>query len=243
MIRDDRGFRRGESEAMRKDLYVALAGNIGAGKTTAARLIAEAFGLRQFEEPAVANRFIGQYYRDMSRWSFTVQMEFLLKRIDHVEEIAQMGAPCVQDRTLIEDPEIFAKYLHGLGHMSDDELELYFDYFKRFNSTLRQPDKIILLHTPDVTVLLRRIALRGRIEERAITQGFLKGLNGYYESFAEVARAKYGLDVLTVDVTRLDFRRGEAKRRFLDEIGAFLGDERRPAGGHTAGGQLSLVTG
>ncbi len=203
-------------------LFIALAGNIGAGKSTAAKIIARHFGCELFHEPVVENRFLRHYYRDMTRWSFTLQMEFLLRRIEHHTQIGKMRGSCVQDRTLIEDPEVFAKYLHGLGHMTDPELDLYFDYFQRFNHNLRQPDRVILLHTPDTQVLLRRIAQRGREEESGITTDFLRGLNGYYETFAQVARRKYDMDILEIDVTDRDFRQGKERRRFLEEVHAFL---------------------
>lgn len=203
-------------------LFIALAGNIGAGKSTAARIIARHFGCEPFHEPVMENRFLRQYYQDMTRWSFTLQMEFLLRRAEHHSQIDRHPGSCVQDRTLIEDPEIFAKYLHGLGHMTDSELDLYFDYFQRVNRTLRQPDRVIILHTPDTQVLLRRIAERGREEERGITNDFLRGLNGYYETFAQVARRKYNLDILEIDVTERDFRQGKEQRRFLEEVHEFL---------------------
>lgn len=212
---------------MRHKTFIALAGNIGTGKTTAAELIAEHFGYELLCEPVVDNRFLRTYYQDMRRWSFTLQMEFLLKRIEHHAHIERAPQPCVQDRSLIEDPEVFAKYLHGLGNMTDDELALYYDYFQRMNATARQPDKLLLLHTSDVNVLLRRIAQRGREEERGITTAFLKGLNNYYEGFAEVARRKYTLDVRTIDVTTLDIRRGEGRARFLSEVEGFVQERAR----------------
>lgn len=207
---------------MSTNLFVALAGNIGAGKSTASKIIARHFGFEVFHEPVVENRFLKQYYADMKRWSFTLQMEFLLKRIEHHGHIDRVPEGCVQDRTLIEDPEVFAKYLHGLGHMTDAELDLYFDYFRRFNENIRQPDKVILLHTPNVNVLLRRIAQRGREEESGITTEFLRGLNAYYETFEQVARTKYEMDILCIDVTERDFRRGEERVAFLEEIQEFL---------------------
>lgn len=216
--------------------FIALAGNIGAGKSTAAKIIARHFGCELFHEPVVDNRFLKHYYRDMTRWSFTLQMEFLLRRIEHHTQIDRMRGSCVQDRTLIEDPEVFAKYLHGLGHMTDSELDLYFDYFKRFNTAVGQPDKVILLHTPDINVLLRRIDERGREEERGMTAEFLRGLNAYYDTFAQVARRKYGLDVLEIDVTARDFRQGPELEAFLEEVSAFL-----KSGGITSA-ELPLVS-
>lgn len=202
--------------------FVALAGNIGAGKSTAAKIIARHFGFEVFHEPVVENRFLKLYYGDMRRWSFTLQMEFLLKRVEHHGHIERLPTGCVQDRTLIEDPEVFAKYLHGLGNMTDAELDLYFDYFRRFNANLRQPDKVILLHTPNANVLLRRIAERGREEERGIGYEFLRGLNAYYDTFEQVARRKYDLDVLAIDVTDTDFRTGEGRVQFLEQVRDFL---------------------
>lgn len=203
-------------------LFISLAGNIGAGKSTAARILANQFGFELFHEPVLENRFLKHYYEDMERWSFTLQMEFLLKRVEHHLQIQRKRVSCIQDRTLMEDPEVFAKYLHGLGHMTDQELDLYFDYFQRFQERIDQPDKVILLHTPDVNVLMRRIADRGRQEESTITREFLKGLNGYYDSFAQVARTKYDIDVYSVDVTNRDFREGEEKERFVHEIREFI---------------------
>ncbi len=207
---------------MSKKLFVGLAGNIGTGKSTASKIIARHFGFEVFHEPVVENRFLKQYYADMRRWSFTLQMEFLLKRIEHHGRIERLQSGCVQDRTLIEDPEVFAKYLHGLGHMTDAELDLYFDYFRRFNENLRQPDKVILLYTPNVNVLLRRIAERGREEERGIGSEFLRGLNAYYDTFEQVARRKYDLDVLAIDVSEMDFRDGPGRVQFLEAIQEFL---------------------
>src|SRR3990172_4926104 len=120
--------------------FVAMAGNIGAGKTTAAKLLSQHFGFELFDEPVIDNRFLASYYGDMQRWSFTLQLEFLLKRVEHHELIDTVPKSCVQDRTLYEDPEIFAKYLHGLGKMDDRELDLYFEYFHRLNRDLLHPD-------------------------------------------------------------------------------------------------------
>jgi deoxyadenosine/deoxycytidine kinase len=205
-----------------RKLFIALAGNIGAGKTTAAKLLSQRFGYELFDEPVIDNRFLKDYYADMKRWSFTLQLEFLIKRITHHELIRTVPKSCVQDRTLLEDPEIFAKYLHGLGHMDDRELELYFDYFKRLNRDVHQPDKVIHLDVPDVRVLLARIQTRGRVEERGISGEFLRGLNAYYSTFPQVLRNKYKIDVLNVDVTALDVRTEEGRAEFLARAEKFL---------------------
>lgn len=199
-----------------------MAGNIGAGKTTAAKMISQKFGFELFDEPVIDNRFLKHYYSDMRRWSFTLQLEFLIKRVEHHELIRRVSKSCIQDRTLHEDPEIFAKYLHGLGNMTDAELDLYFDYFKRLSKNIAHPDKVICFDVPKVDVLMRRIRSRGRDEERGIQSTFLRGLNGYYGTFPMVLSNKYGIHTLTIDVTTTDIRDGKGREDFLDQVSSFL---------------------
>lgn len=206
----------------RKKLFVAMAGNIGAGKTTAAKMVSQKFGFELFDEPVIDNRFLKDYYRDMKRWSFTLQLEFLARRVEHHELIHKVPKSCIQDRTLYEDPEIFAKYLHGLGNMTDQELDLYFEYFQRLTRSIAQPEKVICFDVPDVDVLLSRIHTRAREEERGIAAAFLRGLNGYYATFPMVLSGKYGIDVLTLDVTATDIRRGRGREQFFDRVSDFL---------------------
>lgn len=205
-----------------KKRFVAMAGNIGAGKTTAAKMISQKFGYELFDEPVIDNRFLKDYYGNMKRWSFTLQLEFLIRRIEHHELIHTVPKSCIQDRTLYEDPEIFAKYLHGLGNMTDSELELYFEYFQRLSKTISHPDKVICFDVPKVEVLINRIRKRGREEEKGIGSAFLRGLNGYYATFPMVLQGKYGIDVLTFDVTNLDIRSGRGAEEFMDRVTDFL---------------------
>jgi len=184
--------------------FLALAGPIGCGKTTIAKLLSRRFDFELFDEPVIDNRFLANYYGDMRRWSFTLQLEFLIKRTAHHELIETVPKSCIQDRTLLEDPEIFAKYLHGLGHMSDDELQLYLEYFERLNRHVRQPDKVIYLQCHDVETLMHRIKTRGRREEGGISAEFLAGLNGFYMAFPAVLKSKYGVETMTFDVTHFD---------------------------------------
>jgi deoxyadenosine/deoxycytidine kinase len=213
--------RRRPGKAPRK-LFLAMAGNIGAGKTTAAKMLSQYFGFELFDEPVIDNRFLKNYYQDMKRWSFTLQLEFLIKRVEHHELIHKVAKSCIQDRTLYEDPEIFAKYLHGLGNMTDQELDLYFDYFKRLTHNVAQPEKVICFDVPKVDVLLARIKKRGREEEKGIQASFLRGLSGYYATFPMVLAGKYKIDVLTFDVSNLDIRVGPGREKFLDEVSSFL---------------------
>ena len=202
--------------------FVAMAGNIGSGKTTAAKLISQHFGYELFDEPVIDNRFLKPYYSDMKRWSFTLQLEFLIKRIAHHELIDTVPKSCIQDRTLMEDPEIFAKYLHGLGYISDDELELYFEYFERLNRHIRQPNKVICFECHDEDVLLSRIRKRGRKEEQGIGEDFLKGLNGYYQALPSSLRAKHKIDVMVVDVTEFNIHDPSQADWFIAECDRFF---------------------
>ena len=207
---------------MKKKVFVAMAGNIGAGKTTAAKLLSQSFGFELFDEPVVDNRFLADYYKDMKRWSFTLQLEFLIKRVQHHELIHQVAKSCIQDRTLYEDPEVFAKYLHGLGNLTNNELDLYHEYFDRLSKNLHKPDKVICFVVPGTGTLLERIKMRGRAEEKDIAHSFLEGLNGYYTAFPSILQAKYSVDVWKLDVSALDIRNGEGRQRFLDEAKTFF---------------------
>ncbi len=207
---------------MEKKIFITMAGNIGCGKTTAAKLLSHHFGLELFDEPVIDNRFLRDYYADMKRWSLTLQMEFLIRRVEHHELIKTVPKSCIQDRSLYEDPEVFAKYLHGLGNMTDDELKLYLEYFERLNKDLIRPDLIIHLQVDDVKILLDRIRTRGRKEEQGITAEFLQGLGGYYISFPQVCQQKYGIAVINYNVTAKDIRSPAGKEEFLSTIEAAL---------------------
>jgi deoxyadenosine/deoxycytidine kinase len=206
----------------KKELFVAMAGNIGAGKTTAAKLISQHLGFELFDEPVIDNRFLRDYYADMRRWSFTLQLEFLIRRVEHHELIRTVPKSCVQDRTLYEDPEVFAKYLHGLGFMDDRELDLYFEYFSRLNREILHPDLILILTVDRVELLLERIRRRGRLEERHIDAAFLGGLNAYYSTFPQVCEKKYGIPIHVISVEQLDIRSPKGQRIFLQEVEAAL---------------------
>lgn len=207
---------------MEKKVFITMAGNIGCGKTTAAKLLSHHFGFELFDEPVIDNRFLRDYYADMKRWSLTLQLEFLIRRVEHHELIKTVPKSCIQDRSLYEDPEVFAKYLHGLGNMTNDELKLYLEYFERLNKDLIRPDLIIYLEVDDVSILLDRIRTRGRKEEQGITADFLKGLGGYYISFPQVCQQKYGIAVITYNVTAKDIRSPAGKEEFLSIIASAL---------------------
>lgn len=154
----------------------------------------------------------------MHRWSFTLQLEFLIRRVEHHELIRTVPKSCIQDRTLYEDPEIFAKYLHGLGFMDNRELDLYFEYFNRLNRDVQHPDLILILTVDRVATLLQRIRKRGRKEEAGIDAAFLTGLNAYYSTFPQVCEKKYGIPMHQINVEKLDIRSREGKKAFYGEV-------------------------
>lgn len=209
-------------QAPSKKLFLAMAGNIGSGKTTIAKIISQVFGFELFDEPVIDNRFLDSYYDDMKRWSFTLQLEFLIKRVKHHELIAQINKSCIQDRTLYEDPEVFAKYLHGLGLMTSCELDLYYDYFARLSKSIHMPDKVICVKVDNVDILLKRIRERGRASEITLAREFLEGLNGYYLALPQIFAKKYQTQVLTLDVSDKDIRTGPGREWLLDHVHTFL---------------------
>jgi deoxyadenosine/deoxycytidine kinase len=211
-----------EKFALKKKVFIAMAGNIGVGKTTAAKLISQHLGLELFDEPVIDNRFLRDYYADMRRWSFTLQLEFLIRRVEHHELIKTVPKSCIQDRTLYEDPEIFAKYLHGLGFMDNRELDLYFEYFRRFDRDLLRPDLILMLSVEHIQTLLTRIHVRGRKEEEGIDEAFLSGLNAYYSTFPQVCQKKYSIPIFQINVEKLDIRSAEGKVAFCQTVEAAL---------------------
>ena len=119
---------------------------------------------------------------------------------------------------MYEDPEIFAKYLHGLGYMNDRELDLYFEYFNRLNRDVQHPDLILILTVDRVEALLARIRKRGRKEEKGIDAAFLGGLNAYYSTFPQVCEKKYGIPIHEIAVEQLDIRSAEGKKAFFLEV-------------------------
>ena len=199
---------------------IAVAGNMGAGKSSLVKWLCQQFELTPFFEPHDENPYLADFYGDMKRWSFTLQLEFLMRRAEHHELIRTVPKSCVQDRSLYEDPEIFAKYLHGLGNMDDRELDLYFEYFHRLNRDLPRPDLIFMLEVPDVKILLDRIRKRGRKEEGGIDVAFLSGLNAYYSTFPQVCRRKHGIPIYQISVAETDIRTPEGRRDFLQQVEA-----------------------
>lgn len=191
----------------KKQLFVAIAGNIGAGKTTLTRLISETLGWRAYYEKVIDNPYLSDFYDDMNRWSFHLQIFFLSNRFKSQKEITEWPNSCVQDRSIYEDVEIFAQTLYEGGNMSQVDFDNYCELFSIMVSYLRKPDLIIYLETP-VEKLIERILNRGRDYERTIDPEYLKKLNVAYDNWISKAE-KEGFKVLRIDTTNKNFEKNE----------------------------------
>ncbi len=163
-------------------VFCAVAGNIGSGKSTLTGLLAERFGWRAYYEHVEGNPYLSDFYARMERWSFHLQVYFLSKRFQHHQEILAAPESVIQDRTIYEDAEIFARNLHDMGNLDDRDFENYRELFYVMTQFLEPPDLLIYLRT-SVPVLLERIRSRGRDFEREIAAVYLERLNAYYEDW------------------------------------------------------------
>jgi deoxyadenosine/deoxycytidine kinase len=195
-------------------LYVAMAGNIGAGKTTLTRLMAEHYSWEPYYEPVLNNPYLDDFYGDMKRWSFHLQIFFLAKRFESMIEIQKNDISVIQDRTIYEDVEIFARNLFRRGDMSERDFKTYSDLFYDMVSFIVKPDLVIYLRTrPEV--LVERIMQRGRESEKNIPIGYLKQLNEAYETWIAAYSAKNR--VLVIDSEAFDPNRDLSILDLIDD--------------------------
>jgi deoxyadenosine/deoxycytidine kinase len=163
-------------------MHIAIAGNIGSGKTTLTGLLAKHFGWTPHYEDVDTNPYLNSFYEDMQRWSFNLQIYFLNSRFRQVVEIRRSGTTVVQDRTIYEDAHIFAPNLHSMNLMSTRDFENYSSLFSLMSSFILAPDLLIYLRA-SVPTLVNQIQKRGRDYENAIRLDYLKGLNERYEDW------------------------------------------------------------
>jgi deoxyadenosine/deoxycytidine kinase len=181
-------------------MYVAIAGNIGSGKTTLAGLLSKHYGWKAQYEDTEDNPYLYDFYSDMQRWSFHLQVYFLGRRFRQIVEIQKNKDDVVQDRTIFEDAYIFAANLHTMQLMSDDDYTTYVALFELMNSLIAPPDLLIYLRA-SVPALVRQIQRRGREYELGIRLDYLKNLNVCYENFIQ----SYKHPKLIVDVDEINF--------------------------------------
>lgn len=183
---------------------MAIAGNIGAGKTTLTRMLSDKLGWKAYYEKVIDNPYLADFYADMDRWSFHLQVYFLSNRFKSQKEITDWPGSCIQDRSIYEDVEIFATTLHKQGKMSDRDFSNYRDLFSIMVSYLRKPDIIIYLQST-VDSLLEHIRRRGRNYEQTIDPKYLAVLNDAYDDWIERAKEE-NFHVVTFDMTHRDFK-------------------------------------
>ena len=182
-------------------MHVAVAGNIGAGKTTLTKLLAKHYKWEPQLEDVVDNPYLDDFYNQMERWSFNLQVYFLNSRFRQVEQIRQSGKDIIQDRTIYEDAHIFAPNLHAMGLMTNRDYENYRSLFDLMESFVEGPDLLIYLRS-SIPNLVAQIHKRGRDYENTISIDYLSRLNERYEAWI------HGYDkgnLLIIDVDNLNF--------------------------------------
>ncbi len=195
---------------------VGIAGNIGVGKTTLTRNLADRLDWVPYYESVIDNPYLNDFYQDMRRWSFNLQIYFLAHRFKAQKDIADSGKPAVQDRTIYEDVEIFARSLHEQGYMKERDHQTYRDLFNNMVPLLPKPDLIIYLKASKKT-LLARIKQRGRDFEKTISPDYIEYLNRAYERWMTEARDTF--NILTINADEVDFLRENDK---FEELVAYI---------------------
>lgn len=200
-------------------MHIAVAGNIGSGKTTLTRLLAKHYRWEAHYEDVDDNPYLNDFYSEMQRWSFNLQIYFLQSRFKQILEFRKLGKTVIQDRTIYEDAHIFAPNLHAMGLMSTRDFENYFSLYELMNSLVQPPDLLIYLRA-SVPTLVNQIQKRGREYEASIRLDYLKRLNERYEAW--ISRYNLG-KLLIVEVDNLNFpERNEDLSSIITRIDAEL---------------------
>ena len=190
-------------------MHIAIAGNIGSGKTTLTKMLAHHYGWTPRFESVEDNPYLADFYADMARWSFNLQIYFLNRRFKEVVEISQSEDTLIQDRTIFEDARIFAPNLHGQGLMSDRDFQNYSDLFDLMMSLVKLPDLMIYIRST-IPNLVEQIQKRGREYELTIRLDYLDGLNKRYEDW--ISTYKGNLIIVDGDTTKFGNSQADFKR-------------------------------
>ncbi|MFZ6011152.1 MAG: deoxynucleoside kinase [Bacteroidota bacterium] len=181
--------------------HIAICGNIGSGKTTLTAKLSKHYGWQALFESVDENPYLRDFYEDMPRWAFHVQIYFLNSRFKQVNDIRESQRTTIQDRTIYEDAYIFASNLHTSGFIHERDYQSYLDIFNSMIKFVQPPDLLIYLKA-DIPKLVRQIQKRGRDYEYAIRLDYLRNLNEHYERW--IGGYKLG-KLLVIDVNDLDF--------------------------------------
>lgn len=198
-------------------MHISIAGNIGSGKTTLTRLLSKQYKWDAHFEDVDQNPYLNDFYNDMQRWSFNLQIYFLNTRFSQIAEIRKKGKTVIQDRTIYEDAHIFAPNLHAMGLLSTRDFDNYFSLFKLMSSLIQPPDLLIYLRA-SVPTLVNQIQKRGRDYENTIRIDYLNRLNERYEAWID----NYDLGkLLIIDVDNLNFsEKAEDLSKIINKIDA-----------------------
>lgn len=192
-------------------MHIAICGNIGSGKTTLAKMLSRHYGWQAELESVEDNPYLADFYEDMERWSFHLQVYFLNSRFTQVKKIKESWQSTIQDRTIYEDAYIFASNLHTSGFINDRDYSSYLSLFESMLQHVEPPDLLIYLKA-DIPKLISQIEKRGRDYENAIRLDYLKNLNEHYKNWI----GSYDLGkLLVIDVNNMDF---VAKREDFADI-------------------------
>ena len=199
-------------------MHIGIAGNIGCGKTTLTRMLSEHYGWTPKYEAVTYNPYLEDYYKDIKRWSFNLEVYFLTQRFKDVLEISHSDDVIIQDRTIFEGVYIFVSNNKAMGNLSDRDYETYMELFRLMMSLVKAPDLLIYLKS-SVPHLVSQIQKRGREYEKSIEIEYLEGLNKRYEKWI----AEYPGKVLVIDADGLDFQnRPEDFASITDKIDSEL---------------------
>lgn len=199
-------------------MHIGIAGNIGSGKTTLTRLLAEHYGWTPRYESVTYNPYLEDYYKDIPRWSYNLETYFLAQRFRDVLEIARSEETIIQDRTIFEGVYIFVANNRAMGNLSERDFDTYMQLFTEMMSMVRKPDLLIYLKC-SVPCLVDRIQKRGRDYEQSISLEYLNGLNERYDQWI----GEYDGPLLVVDADELDFEsRPEDFAKITDKIDSRL---------------------
>ncbi len=197
-------------------MHIAIAGNIGSGKTTLTKILSKHYGWKAHYEDVDHNPYLQSFYDDMQRWSFNLQVYFLNSRFRQVVEIRRGNKKVIQDRSIYEDAYIFAPNLHEMNLMSSRDFENYSSLFELMSSFIQPPDLLIYLRA-SVPTLVDQIQKRGRDYEESIRIDYLKLLNERYEAW--ISKYKQG-KLLIINVDQLDFNKPEDIGVVIEKIDA-----------------------
>lgn len=199
--------------------HIGVAGNIGSGKTTLTQMLAEHYGWTPKYEPVMENPYLEDYYRDIKRWSFNMEIFFLKERFRDILSLAGEEKTIIQDRTIYEGVNVFVANNRKLGHLSDRDYEAYMELFSLMTDMVKYPDLLIYLRA-SIPHLVTNIQKRGRNCEQSIQLDYLKGLNDLYEDFIQ---NQYKGKVLILEVDGMDFLNNKADfKSITDRIDALL---------------------